>query len=127
MRKTTAALLLTLPALPALANPTGGTVASGSASVASNGSTMTVTQNSAHSIIYWTSFSIGGVDQVNFQQPSATAVILNRVTGSQLSDILGSLNANGRVLLVNPNGITFESGATVNVGSLVASTLDITD
>src|SRR5690606_5695646 len=56
-------------------------------------------------------------------QPNAASVLLNRVTGNQASDIAGQLNANGRVFLVNPNGVLFGSGAQVNVGGLVASTL----
>jgi hypothetical protein len=49
------------------------------------------------------------------------------VLGADPSSILGSLSANGKVFLVNPNGILFGKGASVNVGGLVASTLNITD
>jgi len=48
---------------------------------------------------------------------------VNQVTGTSASTILGSLNANGRVVLINPNNITFGSGAQVNVGGIFASTL----
>lgn len=64
---------------------------------------------------------------MRFVQPSSSAVALNRVLGSDPSSILGSLSANGKVFLVNPNGILFGQGAQVNVGGLVASTLNITD
>ncbi|MFG9119987.1 GLUG motif-containing protein, partial [Pseudomonas paraeruginosa] len=56
-----------------------------------------------------------------------TAVALNRVVGTNGSQILGKLDANGKVFLVNPNGVVFGKTAQVNVGGLVASTLDISD
>jgi large exoprotein involved in heme utilization and adhesion len=49
------------------------------------------------------------------------------VLGSNASVIAGKLNANGKVFLVNPAGVLFSPGASVNVGSLVASTLGISD
>ncbi|EAZ97999.1 filamentous hemagglutinin N-terminal domain-containing protein [Marinobacter sp. ELB17] len=58
-------------------------------------------------------------------QPSASSIALNRVLGSDVSVIQGALNANGQLFLVNPNGVLFSPTAQVNVGSLVASTLDI--
>jgi len=52
---------------------------------------------------------------------------LNRVLGPDPSTILGNLSANGNVFLVNPNGVLFGANAQVNVGGLIASTLQITD
>ena len=77
--------------------------------------------------IDWQSFSIGKGNTVNFVQPSASAVALNRVLGSDVSVIQGALNANGQVFLINPNGVLFSPSAQVNVGSLVASTLSISN
>jgi len=78
-------------------------------------------------IIDWNSFSIGENQFVQFILPSETSSILNRVTGSSASDIWGGLLSNGRVFLVNTNGINFHAGANVNVASLIASTLNISD
>ena len=111
----------------AMAAPTGGTVASGTASIGVSGSTTTINQSTAKAVINWNDFSIANGETVNFVQPDVNAIALNRVTSSTASSIQGALNANGQVFIVNPNGITFGSTAQVNVGGLVASTLDISD
>jgi filamentous hemagglutinin family protein len=111
----------------AYALPTGGVVAAGAASLSSTGSKLTVTQTSQNAVLNFQSFSVGAGQAVQFVQPNSASVALNRVLGADPSVILGSLSANGRVFLVNPNGILFAKGAQVNVGGLAASTLDITD
>lgn len=107
--------------------PTGGSVVQGSASIGQNGNAMAVQQGSDKAIINWSSFHIGKDASVQFIQPQNTSIALNRVIGSDGSQILGQLTANGQVWLVNPNGIVFGQGARVDVGGLVASTLNITD
>lgn len=121
-----AAVFAILPGV-ALANglPSGGQVVAGTGSISQSGSTMTITQESQNMAANWQSFSIGQGHTVNFQQPSSNAVALNRVLGSDVSVIQGALNANGKVFLINPNGVTFTPDAQVNVGGLVASTLNI--
>ena len=107
--------------------PTGGVVADGAAGIANSASATTITQTSPNAVINWQSFGVGAGQTVQFIQPGSNAVALNRVLGSDPSSILGNLTANGKVFLLNPNGILFGSGATVNVGGLVASTLSMTD
>lgn len=109
----------------AWANPTGGVVAAGSATISGGTGSMTINQTSQNAVLNWQSFSIGANEAVRFIQPNSASVALNRVLGNDPSNILGSLTANGKVFLVNPNGILFGRGASVNVGGLVASTLDI--
>ena len=111
----------------AWANPTGGTVVSGSAAITASGATTTVNQTTDKAIVNWQSFSIAKGETVNFIQPSASAVALNRVIGTDASSIYGTLTANGKVFLINPNGILFAPGSQVSTGGLVASTLDIKD
>ena len=107
--------------------PTGGQIVAGSGQINQDANTLTVQQNSDKLITNWQSFNIGSQNSVTFQQPSVDAVALNRILGSNASEIYGSLTANGQVFLVNPNGILFAEGASVDVGSLVASTLDISN
>ena len=111
----------------AYAEPTGGVVSAGSASITGSAGSTTINQASQNAAINWQGFSIGQGEAVRFVQPNSSSVALNRVLGADPSNILGSLSANGKVFLVNPNGILFGQGAQVNVGGLVASTLNISD
>jgi filamentous hemagglutinin family protein len=110
----------------ALANPTAPTVVNGSASFAQAGNILNIT-NSPNAIINWGSFSIGVNELTRFIQQSGSSAVLNRVIGQDPSAILGALQSNGRVFLVNPNGIVFGAGAQINVAGLVASTLNLSN
>lgn len=90
------------------------------------GSTLTVNQTSQNATLNWQSFNISADGTVNFVQPNSSAVALNRIFDANPTQIFGALNANGRVYLLNGNGIIFGAGAQVNVGSLIASTLNTT-
>ncbi|WP_426192097.1 YDG domain-containing protein, partial [Massilia sp. DWR3-1-1] len=125
--KALAASLLMAFGGQALAGPVGGVVVAGSATIGSGAGTTTITQGSQNVALNWQSFNIAKGEAVNFVQPNSQAVALNRVLGADPSSILGSLSANGKVFLVNPNGILFGRGASVNVGGLVASTLNLSD
>jgi filamentous hemagglutinin family protein len=109
----------------AFALPVGGVVAAGAASFNTGISNTTIIQLSQNAIVNWQSFNIAFGEAVRFFQPDSSSTALNRVLGADPSSILGSLSSNGRVFLVNPNGILFGKGASVNVGGLVASTLNI--
>lgn len=126
IRPICAALLLVFAAQAARANPVGPTVVNGQASFATTGNTLTVT-NTPGAIINWQGFSIGANEITRFAQQSAASSVLNRVTSSSPSNILGSLQSNGRVFLVNPNGIVFGQGATVDVAGLVATSLNLSN
>ncbi|KQU66044.1 MULTISPECIES: YDG domain-containing protein [unclassified Rhizobacter] len=123
--KFTVAAVSAFGAMPATAAPSGGQVVSGSGSITGGGTATTVSQASDRLVIDWRSFSIAGGESVSFVQPSSSSIALNRVTGGEASAIFGSLRANGQVFLVNPNGVLFGAGSQVNVGGLVASTLDL--
>ncbi len=105
--------------------PAGATVVGGSASVSQSGQNQVINQGTARAIIDWQNFSIGAGNSVRINQPNAASIMLNRVVGGNPSSILGNLSANGQVFLVNPFGIYFGPGATVDVGSLIATTMAI--
>lgn len=126
-----AALLSVWPRLsaqtvPAQILPSGMQVVNGQASATLSGTTLTV-RNTPDTILNWASFSIGAQNAVRFEQNNAQSQVLNRVTGNDPSAILGSLSSNGRVWLLNPNGVLFGADARVDVAGLVVSTLNLND
>ena len=111
---------------PAWALPGGAQVTAGQVQVGTpQAGQLVIRQDTAKAGIDWQRFSIGAGEKVQVQQPNAGAVLLNRVVGGDPSVILGQLQANGRVFLSNPRGILFGVGSQVDVGGLVATTLDI--
>ena len=122
-----ASLQILVPSLVA-ALPTDGHVVAGQATIQhSTPTTLNIRQATDKAIINWNSFSIAANEAVRFYQPSIYSIALNRVIGIDPSVILGQLQANGRIFLINPNGILFGAGAQVNVGGLLATTLQIKD
>lgn len=131
------AMLLSAIALSAQALPDGGIVSKGAAdittSVTTSGTTLTVNQKpmlnpaDRNMVISWQKFSTSTTESVVFKQLDPQSIVLNRVIGTDSSTLLGSLQANGQVWLLNPNGVVIGAGATVNVGGLLASSLFISD
>jgi filamentous hemagglutinin family protein len=112
---------------PAGELPTGGQVARGTAQITQNGSRMDINQSTNRAVINWQTFNVGSSAQVNFNQPGSSSATLNRVLSSDPSQIFGKITASGGVFLLNPNGIVFGRGASVNVGALTASTMKMSD
>ncbi len=112
---------------PATIHPSGGQVTAGSGAISQSGLTTTIDQYSQNLSLNWLTFNIGADSTVNFLQPNAQSIAVNRIADPNGSVILGHLNANGQVFLINPNGVLFGQGAQINVGGLVASTLDVSD
>jgi filamentous hemagglutinin family protein len=110
----------------ALANPAGGQVVGGQATIANTApNTVTINQATPRAAIDWQSFNIAPSETTRFVQPSASAVALNRVRAGDPSVIAGTLSANGQIILINPSGVLFTRGAQVNVNSLLATPTDI--
>jgi len=113
---------------PAGANPQGGVLVEGSATITQTSATrLDINQSSDRAVWDWQSFSIANDEHTHFQQPSSGSISLNRVTGGDPSHIFGQLTSNGRIFLVNPNGILFGPGSRVDVAGLLATTSNITN
>ncbi|NBQ56388.1 MAG: filamentous hemagglutinin N-terminal domain-containing protein, partial [Verrucomicrobia bacterium] len=121
------ALHFALHSNPAFANPMGAQVVAGGAQIENAGSVVNITQTTDRAVINWQGFSIAGHEVTNFIQPNASSAVLNRVTSGEASQIMGALNANGQVYLINPAGVMIGNGAVVNVGSFVATTANVGD
>jgi filamentous hemagglutinin family protein len=104
------------------ANPTGGTVTQGTATVNSSGSQLTINQTSATAFINWQSFNIGAGQTTTFVQPSSSSVTWNQINDPNASTINGNLNANGYVILQNPNGFTVGGQAAITAHGLIMTT-----
>ena len=109
------------------AAPQGGQVRAGQAQITQQGKVTNINQSSQKAAINWQKFNIAADETVNFKQPNAHSVTLNRVIGNEKSVINGAMNANGKVFLLNPHGTLIGKGAKINVGGLVASTANISD
>ena len=101
--------------------PTGGQVGAGKASIGQTGANMLIQQSTDRAAINWQSFNVGKDAKVQFVQPSASSVTLNRVLGNDPSQIFGQITANGQVILTNPSGVFFGKDARVDVGGLIAT------
>ena len=112
---------------PLQALPTNPNLVAGQASFNANATQMIINQASNRAIINWDGFSIGSNELTQFIQSGAGASVLNRVTGGNMSEIFGTLQANGNVYLVNPSGILIGSSGVINVNSFIASTLNVSN
>jgi filamentous hemagglutinin family protein len=125
-RFVTVITLLLFSVSTVFALPLGQQVVSGQATFNTQGANLTIT-NSPSAIINWQGFSINANEAVRFAQQNSISAVLNRVIGQDPSLLLGLLQSNGRVFLVNPNGILFGQGARIDVNGFVASTLNISN
>jgi filamentous hemagglutinin family protein len=110
------------------ANPVGESLRAGRARFdRSAPGSLSIHQQTDKVIINWRDFSIAAAETTRFIQPSATSIALNRVVTANPSRLFGSLEANGKVYLINPNGILVGRGGAVNTRGFVASTLEVSD
>ncbi|MBN8520345.1 MAG: filamentous hemagglutinin N-terminal domain-containing protein [Alphaproteobacteria bacterium] len=109
----------------AVAGPEGGLVVGGSATIETVGVDTTIQQSSDRAIIKWDRFDVAQPESVIFQQPSTGSITVNRIHDTKASQIDGKITANGNIILINQNGMTFGEHARVDVGGLVATTSDL--
>ena len=107
--------------------PQGGRVVAGSAAISQSAGQTTINQSSQRAAVDWTSFDVGRNQTVRFQQPSSSAVTLNRVTGPDPSQIAGKVQANGQIVLTNQSGVIFTQGAQVDAAGLIVSAAGISN
>lgn len=110
----------------------------GSSSLVESGATQNIYQGSQRGIYNWQSFNVGADATVNFFFSQANSSALNRVPNAvNPSVIMGHINSyigntitspiGGDVYIMNGAGVLFGRGSQVNVGGLIASTLDVND
>lgn len=121
--------LLPLAVLPphAIALPQGGQVVAGQVGATFNGARLTLDQASQAAIMNWRSFDIAPHEVVRILQSGPDAALLARVTGGNPTELLGQLQADGKLFLINPRGILVGQGAVIDTAAFLASTLDVAD
>ncbi len=109
------------------ANPDGAQIVNGQVSIDTATPGVTTVTNSPNAIINWQNFSIAQNELTRFIQENGQSAVLNRIIGQNPSEILGQLTSNGKVFLINPNGIVFGAGAVVDTQGMIASSLGLSD
>ncbi|MFZ4540429.1 MAG: LamG-like jellyroll fold domain-containing protein [Rickettsiales bacterium] len=122
------AVLVTLGiAPPGRANPQDGVVSAGSATITASGNKLDIHQTTDRAVIDWRSFDVGMGEHTQFYQPNSGSIAVNRIGSGSPSVIAGQLSANGKVVIVNPNGVMFTGTSVVDVGGLVATSSNISN
>lgn len=120
------AMIGCLMASTAMASPDGASVVMGDVSILDQGkSAVTVEQKSARAVINWKSFDTKKDESITFKQPDASAIAVNIVTDKSPTNFQGSLEANGKIILINNNGIVFSKTSHVDVAGMIATTMQI--
>jgi|GEM_PF-2291479 len=107
------------------AAPEGGEVVGGEGVITQSGVDTMIHQATERMAIDWRSFDVAANERVEFIQPSSSSIALNRVLSNSGSQILGRIESNGQVMLVNPNGVVFGKDSIINVGGMIASGMNI--
>lgn len=116
---------LPVPCQPVSCGTNVSFLGSGQAKLTPSANSLSINQTTNTATLNWSSFNIGAGGKVTFQQPASTSIALNRIFDANPSSIFGALMANGQIYLINANGFVFGPTATVNVGGLLASSLNL--
>ncbi|MEY4589399.1 MAG: hypothetical protein RL497_1475, partial [Pseudomonadota bacterium] len=109
------------------AAPEGGQVVAGQGAIEQIEKETRIQQATERLSIDWKNFDVNSDERVKFIQPNSSSIAFNRILSNKGSLIQGQIDANGQVVLINPNGIIFTQGASVNAGALIASALQMSD
>lgn len=107
--------------------PSGGKVEAGNAAIVNAAKEVNITSTTKNNVISWQDFSIAKDETVKFDGGNKTNNYLNIIRGANTSQIDGKIEGGNDVYIVNPNGVIFGKGASVNVGNLYVSTRYVSD
>ncbi len=99
----------------------------GAATATATGDALHIDQQTDRAVLNWQSFNVGPNNHVQFNQPNSSSIALNRIFQNDPSQILGKVSANGQIYLYNQNGFVFGKDSTVDVNTLVTTTLNVAD
>ena len=109
-----------------MALPSGISVEQGQALSSIKGQKLTI-ENAPGSVLRWQQFDISKQEMVHFAQANAKSAVLNRVTGENASQLLGTLTSNGTVFLINPHGVYIGGSAQIQTAGFIASTANLSN
>lgn len=107
--------------------PSGGKVEAGKVDIVNAAKEVNITSTTKNNVISWQDFSIAKDETVKFDGGNKTNNYLNIIRGANTSQIDGKIEGGNDVYIVNPNGVIFGKGASVNVGNLYVSTRYVSD
>ena len=95
---------------------------------------VTIQQTQQQALLNWNTFNVGKDTTVKFDQSAGgvdvgTWIAFNKITDptGNPTQILGSIQAQGQVYIINQNGIIFGGASEVNTHAMVVSALPLND
>ena len=122
---TIAITLLLTPHHYATSQPQLDTITSGTATIQQEATTTTITQTSHSTTLNWNSYNINQGHTITYNQPSTSSIAINNIKDTNPSQILGNINANGRIILLNPNGFYIGPNSTISANTFIAAAANL--
>ena len=122
---TIAIALLLIPHHHATSQPQLDTITSGTATIQQEATTTTITQTSHSTTLNWNSYNINQGHTITYNQPSTSSIAINNIKDTNPSQILGNINANGRIILLNPNGFYIGPNSTISANTFIAAAANL--
>jgi len=126
MKKNLIRICFILPYTLLYCLPQQATVKSGLAEFSYEDNTLSIHCGN-ETFLDWQNFSIEPREEVRFLQEGPHSLAVNRVITHGISELQGSLQSNGRIVLINPNGIWIGKTGVIDTGAFIASSLDLLD
>ena len=122
---TIAIAFLLIPHHHATSQPQLDTITSGTATIQQEATTTTITQTSHSTTLNWNSYNINQGHTITYNQPSTSSIAINNIKDTNPSQILGNINANGRIILLNPNGFYIGPNSTISANTFIAAAANL--